>query len=124
MAELMFGNALFVCESGEEYHQLQKIWSVRGTPDLNTYTNDWERKTVQQSYARTIPSSSLRTHLTKPVNKNANADLFTPSAIQLLEFALEPNHALRATAKQMMESAYMSVDRPTPFTLPQLRQAK
>lgn len=125
-AELLFGgNALFVSDANNEALQLTTIWNIRGTPDLNTYTNPSERKRVQGSLPHRNPLSSFRQYLTKPMNQNANADLFTPSAIDLLEFALQPNPVLRATAEQLLlESKYLTVDRPTPYTTAQLCHAR
>jgi serine/threonine protein kinase len=125
LAEMLFGgNALFVCDTQDEAIQLSKIWNIRGTPDLNTYTNLSERKRVQGTLSHRNPLSDFRKYLTKPMNKNPNADLFTPSAIDLLEVALQPNPVLRASAEQLLETKYLAVDRPTPFTNAQLCHAR
>lgn len=123
-AEMLFGgNALFPSMEGET-QQLNAIWSVRGTPNPESFSKAHEKKTVQRSIQKRFDLSDMRKRLSKPINQHKNADLFVPTALDLLEKSLDPNYETRSTALQLMKMDYLTTSRPTPFTLEQLTLAR
>lgn len=112
LGELLYGgNAIFVGARPDRMSQLDKVWHVRGMPDLSEFEAD-HHEIVSASMARThtrVPLAMLRYIMMK-------TPLCTPGAADLLEVALHPIASKRTSAAQLLEMPYLKTDRPLPFT--------